>query len=58
VRAGVLFLRQLLRDTGWDVRQTIASYYQGFGSVRTIGVLPQTEQYVDDVMALQPRFGG
>jgi soluble lytic murein transglycosylase-like protein len=58
VRAGVLFLRQLLRDTGWNVRETIASYYQGFGSVRSTGVLPQTEQYVNDVMALQPRFGG
>ena len=58
VRAGVLFLRQLLRDTGWNVRETIASYYQGFGSVRSMGVLPQTELYVDDVMALQPRFGG
>ena len=58
VRAGVLFLRQLLRDTGWNVRETVAAYYQGLGSVRSMGVLPQTEQYVDDVVALQPRFGG
>ena len=58
VRAGVLFLRQLLRDTGWNIRDTVAAYYQGLGSVRSIGVLPQTEQYVDDVLALQPRFGG
>ena len=58
VRAGVLFLRQLLRDTGWNIRETVAAYYQGLGSVKSIGVLPQTEQYVDDVVALQPRFGG
>jgi N-acetylmuramoyl-L-alanine amidase len=58
VRAGVLFLRQLLRDTGWNIRDTVASYYQGLGSVRSMGVLPQTEQYVDDVLALQARFGG
>ena len=58
VRAGVLFLRQLLRDTGWNIRETVAAYYQGLGSVQSIGVLPQTEQYVDDVVALQPRFGG
>jgi N-acetylmuramoyl-L-alanine amidase len=58
VRAGVLYLGQLLRDTGWDVRKTIASYYQGLGSVRSVGVLPETERYVEDVLALQPRFGG
>jgi N-acetylmuramoyl-L-alanine amidase len=58
VRAGVLFLRQLLRDTGWSIPDTVAAYYQGLGSVRSIGVLPQTQRYVDDVLALQPRFGG
>ena len=58
VRAGVLFLRQLLRDTGWDVQATVAAYYQGLGSVKSVGILPETQQYVDDVLALQPRFGG
>ena len=58
VRAGVLYLGQLLRDTGWDVRKTIASYYQGLGSVRSAGILPETQHYVEDVLALQPRFGG
>ncbi|MBN1527452.1 MAG: LysM peptidoglycan-binding domain-containing protein [Thermoleophilaceae bacterium] len=58
VRAGVLYLQQLLRDTGWDIRSTIASYYQGLGSVRSIGILPETQSYVEDVIALQPRFGG
>jgi soluble lytic murein transglycosylase-like protein len=58
VRAGVLYLGELLRDTQGDVRTTIAAYYQGLGSVRQIGVLPQTRQYVDDVLALRQRFGG
>jgi LysM repeat protein len=58
VRAGVLYLGQLLRDTGWDVPATIASYYQGLSSVRSMGMLPQTREYVDDVLALQSRFGG
>jgi LysM repeat protein len=58
VRAGVLYLAQLLRDTGWDVRSTIAAYYQGLGSVKSVGILPETQSYVEDVMALQPRFGG
>jgi LysM repeat protein len=58
VRAGVLYLAQLLRDTGWDVRATIAAYYQGLGSVQSVGILPETQRYVEDVVALQPRFGG
>jgi LysM repeat protein len=58
VRAGVLYLAQLLRDTGWDVPTTIAAYYQGLGSVRSVGILPATQSYIEDVTALQPRFGG
>ena len=56
VRAGVLYLRQLLNDTGGDQRTAIAAYYQGLGSVRENGLLPETEQYVNNVMALQGRF--
>jgi soluble lytic murein transglycosylase-like protein len=58
VRAGVLYLRQLLNDTGGDERTAIAAYYQGLGSVRERGLLPETEQYVNNVMALRGRFGG
>ena len=35
-----------------------AGYYQGLASVRKIGLLPETEQYVNNVMALRSRFGG
>ena len=58
VRAGTLYLNQLLKDTGGDERMAIAAYYQGLGSVRQNGLLPETERYVDNVMALQGRFGG
>jgi N-acetylmuramoyl-L-alanine amidase len=58
VRAGVLYLRQLLRDTGGDPAQAAAAYYQGLGSLRAHGMLPSTRQYVDNVMALRGRFGG
>ena len=58
VKAGVLYLRQLLNDTGGDQRTAIAAYYQGLGSVRQNGLLPETEQYVNNVMSLQGRFGG
>jgi soluble lytic murein transglycosylase-like protein len=58
VQAGVLYLRQLLQDTGGDQRTAIAAYYQGLGSVREHGMLPETQRYVDNVMALRGRFGG
>ena len=58
VKAGVLYLRQLLRDSGGDPRLAVAGYYQGLGSVKRVGMLPETQRYVANVMALRPRFGG
>jgi LysM repeat protein len=58
VKAGTLYLNQLLQDTGGDERMAVAAYYQGLGSVRENGLLPETEQYVNNVMALRGRFGG
>jgi N-acetylmuramoyl-L-alanine amidase len=58
VRAGSLYLAQLLRDTGGDAATAAASYYQGLASVRRIGMLPETRRYVANVMALRSRFGG
>ena len=58
VHAGVLYLGELLRDTGGNIPETIAAYYQGLESVRRIGMLPATRQYVASVEALQSRFGG
>jgi N-acetylmuramoyl-L-alanine amidase len=58
VHAGSLYLARLLRDAGGDERLATAGYYQGLASVRKIGLLPETEQYVDNVMALRSRFGG
>jgi soluble lytic murein transglycosylase-like protein len=58
VKAGSLYLRQLLQDTGGDERMAVAAYYQGLGSVQSQGLLPETERYVENVMALRGRFGG
>jgi soluble lytic murein transglycosylase-like protein len=58
VGAGVLYLGQMLRDAGGNAALAAAGYYQGAASVRDIGMLPETRRYVDDVMALQARFGG
>jgi N-acetylmuramoyl-L-alanine amidase len=58
VGAGVLYLGHLLQETGGDPALAAAGYYQGIGSVRAIGMLPETRRYVANVMALRGRFGG
>jgi N-acetylmuramoyl-L-alanine amidase len=58
VHAGVMYLGQLLSDAGGDPATAVASYYQGSGSVSSIGTLPDTRRYVDNVLALRSRFGG
>jgi LysM repeat protein len=58
VRAGSILLARLLRDTGGDPTTAVAAYYQGLGSVRRIGMLPETRRYVANVLTLRNRFGG
>jgi soluble lytic murein transglycosylase-like protein len=58
VKAGVLYLKSLLQQTGGDESAAIAAYYQGLGAVRSRGVLPETAHYVANVQALRARFGG
>ena len=56
VGAGVLFLGRMLNETGGDPAMAAAAYYQGLGSVRDIGMLPETRRYVDNVLTLRSRF--
>ena len=58
VRAGSLYLAQLMRQTGGDRRLAAAGYYQGLASVRARGMFDDTKRYVDNVLALSDRFGG
>jgi soluble lytic murein transglycosylase-like protein len=58
VHAGVLYLRQLLRQTGGNESSAIAAYYQGLGSVQSRGLFDDTQKYVANVQALRSRFGG
>ena len=58
VHAGVMYLGQLVSDSGGDEGLAAAYYYQGLSSVRKLGLLPETQQYVDNVLALRSRFGG
>jgi LysM repeat protein len=58
VRAGAKYLGYLADNTGNDPVSTVASYYQGLGSVKSDGLLPETQQYVDSVLALRDRYRG
>jgi LysM repeat protein len=58
VRGGVLLLHSLLNQTGGDPALAAAGYYQGLSSVRAHGMYSDTQQYVNNVMALRSRFGG
>ncbi len=58
VRAGSLYLAQLLRETNGDPAMAAAAYYQGLSSVKRVGMLPETRRYVSNVLALRSRFGG
>jgi LysM repeat protein len=58
IRAGVTLLHSLLSQTGGDPAMAAAGYYQGLESVRQHGLYSDTQQYVNDVMALRQRFGG
>ena len=58
VGAGVLYLGHLLQETGGDPALAAAGYYQGLQSVRQVGMLPETQRYVANVLALRSRFGG
>ena len=58
VHAGVMYLKQLLNQTGGDENAAIAGYYQGPSSVQNRGLYDDTERYVANVQALRSRFGG
>jgi LysM repeat protein len=58
VRGGVLLLHSLLTATGGDPALAAAGYYQGLPSVQQNGMYPDTQQYVQDVTALEQQFGG
>ncbi|MDP9388152.1 MAG: transglycosylase SLT domain-containing protein, partial [Actinomycetota bacterium] len=56
IRMSARFLAYLLRANGGDVAGALASYYQGLASYRRDGALPQSGQYVANVLALRAKF--
>jgi soluble lytic murein transglycosylase-like protein len=58
VRGGVLLLHSLLSATGGDPALAAAGYYQGLQSIQQHGMYSDTQQYVNNVLALRSQFGG
>jgi soluble lytic murein transglycosylase-like protein len=58
VHAGVYWLSVLLNYYGGNERLAIAAYYEGTRNIALHGLYRDTVQYVNDVLALQTRFGG
>jgi N-acetylmuramoyl-L-alanine amidase len=56
VHAGVMYLGRLVQNTG-NVFTATAAYYQGEASVRQHGLFADTQDYVNNVMALRARYG-
>jgi LysM repeat protein len=56
VRLSARYLRWLLDQTGGDVATSVAAYYQGLASVRTVGPYAGTADYVELVLSLRARF--
>lgn len=50
------FLSYLVRQVGDNACMVAAAYYQGPAALKSYGVFPETERYVRDVLALEPRF--
>ena len=56
VRVGVAYLRHLLREFRGNERLALAAYYQGPAAVRARGLLPESREFVADVLALKSRM--
>lgn len=56
VRVGIAYLHHLLREFGGSERLALAAYFQGPASVQRRGLLPESEAFVADVLALKARM--
>ena len=56
VRIGVAYLHHLLSEFGGSERLALAAYYQGPAGVRLYGILPASQLYIADVLALKARM--
>ena len=57
IRMTAAYLRWLLDRNHGNVSLALGSYYQGLGSVRRRGLMPETRRYVRVIELLRPLFG-
>jgi len=56
IEVGVAYVRYLLGRFNGNTSMALAAYNQGPASVEAVGILPDTQVYVDDVLALAHRL--
>jgi N-acetylmuramoyl-L-alanine amidase len=56
IRVGLRYLRYLLDDFGGRERRALAAYNQGSGSLREVGMYPETRRFVRAVLGLRARL--
>jgi soluble lytic murein transglycosylase-like protein len=56
IEMSAIYLRHLMDSCNGDYKLALASYYQGLGSVRSIGMYEDTKQYVATITALQKNY--
>jgi hypothetical protein len=56
IRMEVRYLAYLLQATGGQLCGAVASYYQGFATLERIGVLRDTQVYVQSVLGMRAKF--
>jgi LysM repeat protein len=55
-RMGAAILRHWLIVTEWDIKLTLAAYYQGWHSVQTRGLFDDTHDYIASVQAIMAGY--
>lgn len=58
ITVGVYWLAYLVHTYHGHERMAAAAYYEGMGNLSQYGYVADTQQYVDDVMALKRAFAG
>jgi LysM repeat protein len=56
IKMGAIYLKYLINENNGDYKMALASYYQGLGSVRSIGLYDDTKQYIRTITALQQNY--
>lgn len=56
IKMSAIYLKYLIKENNGDHKMALASYYQGLGAVRSIGLYDDTKQYITTITALQKKY--